>query len=152
MKMIIQKVLSAKVIFEDNSFNSIDDGLLVYLGVHKDDTEKDIDLCIKKLLGLRIFEYNEKNFEKSIIDKNFKLLVISNFTLYGDISRGRRPSFTNSANAELGKEMYDNFMNKLYNSGINCYGGIFQTHMLVESVNDGPINIVFNTKEGEWYV
>lgn len=149
MKMIIQKVLSAKVIFEDNSFNSIDDGLLVYLGVHKDDTEKDIDLCIKKLLGLRIFEYNEKNFEKSIIDKNFKLLVISNFTLYGDISRGRRPSFTNSANEELGKEMYDNFMNKLYNSGINCYGGIFQTHMLVESVNDGPINIVFDTKEGE---
>lgn len=149
MKMIIQKVLSAKVIFEDNSFNSIDDGLLVYLGVHKDDTEKDIDLCIKKLLGLRIFEYNEKNFEKSIIDKNFKLLVISNFTLYGDISRGRRPSFTNSANTELGKEMYDNFMNKLYNSGINCYGGIFQTHMLVESVNDGPINIVFDTKEGE---
>ena len=149
MKMIIQKVLSAKVIFEDNSFNSIDDGLLVYLGVHKDDTEKDIDLCIKKLLGLRIFEYNEKNFEKSIIDKNFKLLVISNFTLYGDISRGRRPSFTNSANEELGKEMYDNFMNKLYNSGINCYGGIFQTHMLVESINDGPINIVFDTKEGE---
>lgn len=149
MKMIIQKVLSAKVIFEDNSFNSIDDGLLVYLGVHKDDTEKDIDLCIKKLLGLRIFEYNEKNFEKSIIDKNFKLLVISNFTLYGDISRGRRPSFTNSANVELGKEMYDNFMNKLCNSGINCYGGIFQTHMLVESVNDGPINIVFDTKEGE---
>lgn len=149
MKMIIQKVLSAKVIFEDNSFNSIDDGLLVYLGVHKDDTEKDIDLCIKKLLGLRIFEYNEKNFEKSIIDKNFKLLVISNFTLYGDISRGRRPSFTNSANTELGKEIYDNFMNKLYNSGINCYGGIFQTHMLVESVNDGPINIVFDTKEGE---
>ena len=60
MKMIIQKVLSAKVIFEDNSFNSIDDGLLVYLGVHKDDTEKDIDLCIKKLLGLRIFEYKTK--------------------------------------------------------------------------------------------
>ena len=79
-------------------------------------------------------------------------MVISNFTLYGDISRGRRPSFTNSANAKLGKEMYDNFMNKLYNSGINCYGGIFQTHMLVESVNDGPINIVFDTKEGEWYV
>ena len=76
-------------------------------------------------------------------------MVISNFTLYGDISRGRRPSFTNSANTELGKEMYDNFMNKLYNSGINCYGGIFQTHMLVESVNDGPINIVFDTKEGE---
>ena len=62
MKMIIQKVLSAKVIFEDNSFNSIDNGLLVYLGVHKDDTEKDIDLCIKKQLGLIIFEYNENNF------------------------------------------------------------------------------------------
>lgn len=149
MKMIIQKVLSAKVIFEDNSFNSIDDGLLVYLGVHKDDTEKDIDLCVKKLLGLRIFEYSEKNFEKSVIDKNFKLLVISNFTLYGDISHGRRPSFTNSANAELGKKIYDKFMNKLYNSGIICYGGIFQTHMLVESVNDGPINIVFDTKKGE---
>ena len=149
MKMIIQKVLSAKVIFEDNSFNSIDDGLLVYLGVHKDDTEKDIDLCVKKLLGLRIFEYSEKNFEKSVIDKNFKLLVISNFTLYGDISHGRRSSFTNSANAELGKEIYDKFMNKLYNSGIICYGGIFQTHMLVESVNAGPINIVFDTKKGE---
>ena len=149
MKMIIQKVLSAKVIFEDNSFNSIDDGLLVYLGVHKDDTEKDIDLCVKKLLGLRIFEYSEKNFEKSVIDKNFKLLIISNFTLYGDISHGRSPSFTNSANAELGKEIYDKFMNKLYNSGIICYGGIFQTHMLVESVNDGPINIVFDTKKGE---
>ena len=72
MKMIIQKVLSAKVIFEDNSFNSIDNGLLVYLGVHRNDTEKDIDLCIRKLIGLRIFEDNEKNFEKSVVDKDFK--------------------------------------------------------------------------------
>ena len=152
MKMIIQKVLSAKVIFEDNSFNSIDNGLLVYLGVHRNDTEKDIDLCIRKLIGLRIFEDNEKNFEKSVVDKDFKLLVISNFTLYGNINHGRRPSFTNSANAELGKEIYDKFMDRLHNSGISCYGGIFQTHMLVESVNDGPINIIFDTKEGEWYV
>ena len=67
MKMIIQKVLSAKVIFEDNSFNSIDDGLLVYLGVHKDDTEKDIDLCVKKLLGLRIFEYSDFFYNSKLI-------------------------------------------------------------------------------------
>lgn len=88
MKMLIQRVNNAKVLFEDGTFNSIEKGLLVYLGVHNEDDLKDIQVCVRKLINLRIFEDEEGKINFSLIDKNYEVMIISNFSLYGNMKKG----------------------------------------------------------------
>ena len=152
MKLIVQRVNKARLIFEDKTSTGINKGLLVYLGIHKNDTLKDIEICIKKLVGLRIFENSEGKIDYTVRDLNYEIMIVSNFSIYGSIKKGRRPSFDNSAKAIIAKEMYDKFLLELDKEEIKYVSGRFQTYMLIESINDGPMNLIFDTREGEWYV
>ncbi|WP_156299286.1 D-aminoacyl-tRNA deacylase [Streptobacillus canis] len=148
MKMLIQRVNDAKVLFEDGTNNSIGKGLLVYLGVHNEDSLKDIQICIKKLINLRIFEDEEGKINFSLLDNNYEVMVISNFSLYGSMKKGNRPSFTESAPALKANEMYEIFLEELKKSNVKFTTGRFQTYMDVQSSNDGPMNFIFDTREG----
>ncbi|NYV27958.1 D-tyrosyl-tRNA(Tyr) deacylase [Streptobacillus felis] len=149
MKMLIQRVNNAKVLFEDGTFNSIGKGLLVYLGVHKEDDLDDIQICIKKLINLRIFEDEDGKINYSLLDKNLEIMVISNFSLYGSMKKGNRPSFTESAPALKANEIYENFLKELDKTNVSYTTGKFQTYMDVQSSNDGPMNFIFDTREGD---
>lgn len=149
MKTIIQRVDKAKVIFEDETYEEISKGLLVYVGIHKEDNLKDIEKTVNKLVDLRIFENEAGKVDYSISKMEYELLVISNFSIYGDIRKGNRPSFTNSANSEIAKNIYELFLKKLKEKNVKFKSGRFQTMMKIESINDGPFNIIFDTREGE---
>lgn len=149
MRLLVQRVKEAKVVFENDSFNEISNGLLVYLGVHKNDLEKDIDKSIDKLLKLRIFENELGKLDKSVLDLNYEIMIISNFSLYASLKKGNRPSFTETANARFAEEMYEKFIGKLIEKNVNFKSGIFQSNMKIYSVNDGPLNLILDTKEGE---
>lgn len=149
MKLIIQRVKKSKLIFENGKESSINDGLLVYVGIHIEDDLKDIELCIKKMLNLRIFENEEGKIHYSIKDLNYELMIISNFSLYGSMKKGNRPSFTISASPEKANKLYLEFLKKLDLEKIKYVSGEFQTYMKIESINDGPMNLIFDTKEGE---
>lgn len=152
MKLVIQRVNKSRVIFEDNTEVSIGKGLLVYIGIHKEDTQKDLEICVKKLIDLRIFENEEGKIDYSLRDSNYELMIISNFSIYGNIRKGRRPSFDKSAPAVYAEDMYNRFLDELSKEKILYVSGRFQTYMLIESINDGPFNIIFDTREEEWYV
>ncbi len=147
MKMLIQRVNNAKVLFEDGTYNSIEKGLLVYLGVHNEDNLKDVQICIKKLINLRIFEDEEGKINFSLLDKNYEVMVISNFSLYGKMKKGNRPSFTESASALKANEIYEEFLKELERCDVRYKSGKFQTYMDVQSSNDGPMNFIFDTRE-----
>lgn len=147
MKLVIQRVLESKVEFEDGTFNKIDKGLLVYLSVHKDDTILDLEKSCDKLVNLRVFEDEKGKLNLSIKNFNYEIMVISNFTLYGSFNKGNRPSFTKSANASFANEMYEKFLDNLRSKGIKVSNGKFQTYMKVESINDGPVNLIYDTQE-----
>ncbi|WP_064615558.1 D-aminoacyl-tRNA deacylase [Streptobacillus moniliformis] len=147
MKMLIQRVNNAKVLFEDGTFNSIEKGLLVYLGVHNEDDLKDIQVCVRKLINLRIFENEEGKINFSLIDKNYEVMIISNFSLYGNMKKGNRPSFTESATALKSNDIYEIFLKELEKNNVKYKSGRFQTYMDVQSSNDGPMNFIFDTRE-----
>ncbi|WP_073507655.1 D-aminoacyl-tRNA deacylase [Streptobacillus notomytis] len=147
MKMLIQRVNNAKVLFEDGTYNSIEKGLLVYLGVHNEDNLKDVQICIKKLINLRIFEDEEGKINFSLLDKNYEVMVISNFSLYGKMKKGNRPSFTESASVLKANEIYEEFLKELERCDVRYKSGKFQTYMDVQSSNDGPMNFIFDTRE-----
>lgn len=146
MKLIIQRVKNASVVIENLEKRSIGKGLLVYLGVHAEDTEKDVEFLVNKLINLRCFEDNNKKMNLSIIDLDLEMLIISNFSIYGDFKKGNRPSFTSSANPELANELYCKFIDKLIDNNIKFKTGEFKTEMDVYSINDGPINLIIDTK------
>lgn len=146
MKLIIQRVKSASVVIENLEKRSIGKGLLVYLGVHSEDTEKDVEFLVNKLINLRCFEDDNKKMNLSIIDLDLEILIISNFSIYGDFKKGNRPSFTFSAKHELANKLYCKFIDKLIDNNIKFKTGEFKTEMDVYSINDGPINLIIDTK------
>ena len=143
MKLIIQKVKKAKVEVKNNVVGQIDKGYMVLLGVKKRDTEKEADYLAKKLCNLRIFEDDNGKMNLSIKDVNGELLIISQFTLYGNTKEGNRPSFIEVEEPEKANELYKHFLIKCKENGIEkVEQGMFGEHMEVSLINDGPNTII----------
>jgi len=141
MKLVIQRVKQAKVSFE-NIEKNINNGIVVFIGISKDDTEKNIQYLTDKILNLRIFPDEHGKFDKSIIDINGEILVISEFTLYGNCKKGRRPDFIQAADKLLAQNLYNKFIEYLKKSNLKVETGEFGKHMLVEIHNDGPVTLI----------
>ncbi|QUB96489.1 D-aminoacyl-tRNA deacylase [Leptotrichia sp. oral taxon 221] len=145
MKIILQRVNSAKMFVNDKFMSEIKKGIVAYIGITHEDGLKEIEYCIDKLIHLRIFDDENGKLNLSLEDINGELLVVSNFTIYGNTKKGRRPSYTNSASAEKAKEVYDIFLLKLSEKGINYQTGQFQQYMRIISESDGPVNLIIET-------
>lgn len=144
MKIVIQKVKSSQVIVDDQIIGSINKGLNLLVGIALTDTEKEIDWMVKKCLELRLFSSTQggDKWEKSVQEINGEILVISQFTLYGDCKKGRRPSFSNSAPPVLAENLYNLFIEKLKLSNLKIETGKFGAMMEVKIDNDGPVTLL----------
>jgi D-tyrosyl-tRNA(Tyr) deacylase len=147
MRAVIQRVTRASVTVEGRNIGAIDAGLLVLLGVAKDDTRADADYVVDKLLALRIFEDAGGKMNLSVRETAGALLVVSQFTLYGDVRRGRRPSFDDAARPEEARAMYEYVVAQIRAAGLRCETGEFQAMMKVELVNEGPVTILLDSKK-----
>jgi len=147
MIAVIQRCSRGKVTVSEKVVGEIDNGLVILLGVQKGDTEKDVDFLVNKISGLRIFSDENDKMNLSIKDVDGSALVISQFTLCGDLKKGRRPSFVNAAPPEDGNRLYEYFMAELNQSGVQVQSGEFGAMMNVELVNDGPVTFVLNSKD-----
>ena len=125
---------------------TIDAGLLVLLGVAKDDASADAEYLAAKVVGLRIFEDENGKMNRSVVETGGAVLAVSQFTLYGDVRKGKRPSFDEAAPPQLANELYECFVRKVRGAGVKCETGRFQAMMLVELVNDGPVTILLDSK------
>ncbi|MCT4582312.1 MAG: D-aminoacyl-tRNA deacylase [Flavobacteriales bacterium] len=142
MKLLIQRVKEASVKVEAEVVGSIDQGLLVFIGIEKGDTQKDIDYLTKKVLNLRIFENDRGRIDQSIIDVEGELLLISQFTLCGNVKKGNRPSFTASAAPNEAIELYTKFIAKVKaECSLKVETGVFGAAMEVALINDGPFTL-----------
>ena len=142
MRAVVQRVSSSKVTVDGEVTGEINKGLLVLLGVTHEDTSKDVDYIIDKVLNLRIFEDENEKMNLSLKDVGGELLVVSQFTLYGDASKGRRPSYIKALGGDKATLLYDEFNNKLRDKGIEVGTGIFGADMKVSLINDGPVTIL----------
>ncbi len=142
MKVLLQRVSKASVKVEGKVEGEIGPGLLVFLGVTDSDTDEEIDYLVNKVTNLRVFNDNQGKMNLSIKDVSGDILVVSQFTLYADCQRGRRPSYTQAANPEYADEMYERFIEKIQISGVKVQSGVFGAHMEVELINDGPVTIM----------
>ena len=147
MRAIIQVVSQAKVEVENKISGQIKSGLLILLGVSKDDGEDDINYLAKKIANLRIFPDQQDKMNLSLLDINGAALVISQFTIFGDCRKGRRPSYGQSAPPQKAKELYEKFIELLVDLGIKTETGIFQAHMEVSLLNNGPITLIVDSKK-----
>ena len=140
MRALIQRVSSADVRNSEELISSISVGLLIFLGVSQNDNEGDAKYLADKILSLRIFPDTENKFNYSAIDIGAELLVVSQFTLYANTRRGRRPDFISAAKPEIAEVLYSHFISLLETSGLNIVSGEFQTDMRVSLVNTGPVS------------
>jgi D-tyrosyl-tRNA(Tyr) deacylase len=145
MRAVIQRVLRAQVSVGEEIVGKIGPGLLVLLGVTKADTQADADYLASKILGLRIFDDENGKMNLSVADTLGSVLVVSQFTLYGDVRNGKRPSFDQAAPPQLANELYEYLVVKIRESGIHCGTGRFQAIMQVELLNDGPVTILLDS-------
>jgi len=142
MKVLIQRVLQASVTVEYSNIGAIEKGLLVFVGIGKRDTEKELEWMVAKLLNLRIFPDAEGKMNLNIQEVSGELLVVSQFTLYGNTNKGNRPSFASGAPPEDAERLYDKFVEILKaQSPLKVETGQFAAHMLVSLVNDGPVTL-----------
>ena len=147
MRAVVQRVASSKVIVDESTIGEINKGLLILLGVTHEDTSKDVDYLLDKIVNLRIFEDENDKMNLSLKDVNGELLVVSQFTLYGDCRKGRRPNFTNAAKPDLATSLYEAFIDKAKKEGIKVGTGKFGAHMMVDLVNDGPVTILIDSEK-----
>jgi D-tyrosyl-tRNA(Tyr) deacylase len=138
-------VSRAEVSVGEEVVGKIGAGLLVLLGVAKSDTQADADYLAGKIIGLRIFDDENGKMNLSVADTRGSVLVVSQFTLYGDVRKGRRPSFDEAAPPELANDLYEQFVRKIREAGLVCETGRFQAMMDVELVNDGPVTILIDS-------
>lgn len=141
MRAIIQKVKKAKVEVSEKTVGEIDKGLLVFVAVTDSDDIKDVEYIKKKITKLRIFEDDDEKMNLSLKDVGGEILIVSQFTLYGDVRKGNRPSFVKSSSAQKAEEYYNLLIEKIKEDGFKVESGKFQTHMEVSLVNDGPVTI-----------
>ena len=146
MRAVVQKVKRAQVLSEGKLSGEIGQGLVVFLGVTHDDTEDDAKYLAEKVANLRIFEDSEDKLNLSVQDVGGEIMSVSQFTLYGDCRKGRRPSFTQAAKPERANELYEQFNDYLRKEGLNVATGVFQTQMEVSLVNDGPVTMLLDSK------
>ena len=150
MRAIVQRVKYSSVEFikEDAKIkNEINQGFQVLLGITHDDTDKDLDYIVDKITGLRVFEDENQKLNLSIEDISGEILLVSQFTLYGDARKGKRPSFTDAARPEVAVPLYESAIEKIKAKGINCQTGEFGADMQVTIINDGPVTIMLDSKK-----
>ena len=145
MRAVIQRVTRAKVTVDGTVTAEIERGLLVLLAIGKEDSELEADYVADKVAGLRLFEDGEGKMNRSIADAGGALLVVSQFTLYGDVRKGKRPSFDAAAPPARARELYEYFVARIRAAGLCCETGRFQEMMAVELVNDGPVTILLDS-------
>lgn len=143
MKIVLQKVKKASVSVEGKVVGEIDKGYCLLVGVHKDSTEVDAKYLAKKIAEARLFEDENEKLNLGLKDVGGSILSVSQFTLYADTKKGKRPSFTNAAGAEKANELYNRFNDYLREENIKVETGIFQTMMEVNIINDGPVTIIY---------
>lgn len=149
MRALIQRVKQAQVRVNDEQVSAIGPGILVLLGVQDGDTEKDVDYLVEKISHLRIFEDDQGKMNRSLKDLGLALMVVSQFTLLGDCSKGRRPSFTRAAPPDIAKRLYNHFIEKARASDVPTAGGKFQALMEVSLNNHGPVTLMLDTRQNE---
>lgn len=145
MRTVVQRVSRGRVTVAGEVVGAIGAGLVVLLGVAREDTPEAADYLAEKVANLRIFEDAEGRMNRSVLDAGGAVLAVSQFTLYGDARRGRRPGFDRAARPELAEPLYERFVAKLREQGLTVSTGRFQTHMEVELVNDGPVTILIDS-------
>jgi len=145
VRAVVQRVTSASVMVGGRQVGHIESGLLVLLGVAADDGSEDTAFMVRKLAGLRIFSDEDGLMNRSVADVHGAVLVVSQFTLYGDVGRGNRPSFTGAAPADYADKIYQDVCAGLQGLGLDVQNGIFGAHMEVRLVNDGPVTIIIET-------
>ena len=148
MRAVIQRAKDASVKVDDVVIGQIDHGFVILLGVTHDDTDKDIDTLVNKIIHLRVFEDEDGKMNRSLIDTNGCILSISQFTLYADTKKGRRPSFVKAAKPEYANELFELFNKKLKEVGVHVETGEFGAMMDVQLTNVGPVTIILETKDG----
>lgn len=147
MRAVIQRVSAAKVSVEQQIVGSINKGLLILLGIAQIDSKADADYLVEKIINLRIFSDENNKMNLSLLDIRGDLLVVSQFTLFGDCRRGRRPSYSDAALPQQAEELYNYFVKQAILSGVNVQTGQFQAMMNVELINDGPVTILLDSKK-----
>lgn len=147
MRAVVQRVSRAAVSVEHEVVGEIGTGFLVLLGVGEDDTQDDVNALASKIVGLRVFEDDAGKMNLSLQDTGGEMLVVSQFTLFGDCRKGRRPSFIAAARPEKANELYRSFVAQVTGQGITTQTGTFQAHMDVELVNDGPVTLLLDSRK-----
>lgn len=147
MRALVQRVAKASVEIDAGEAGSIGPGLLVLLGVSADDEESDAEYLIPKIVNLRIFADDTNRFNRSVVDVRGEVLMVSQFTLYADTRRGRRPDFTRAAPPDLAERLYEHAVSLLRETGLTVATGRFQAYMQVKSQNDGPVTIMLDSAD-----
>ena len=147
MRAVVQRVTEAKVQVADEVVGEIGRGLVVLLGVARDDSIEDGDYLVEKIVNLRIFDDEAGKMNLSLLDIEGALLVVSQFTLFGDVRRGRRPSYTDAAQPDKANQLYEHFVHRAKARQIKVQTGIFQAMMRVSLTNDGPVTILIDSKK-----
>ena len=147
MRAVVQRVLQCTVSVDGAEIGKLIKGLLVYLGVGVDDEDSDLSYMVDKFLHLRIFEDDEGKMNKSVVDVDGGICVISQFTLYGDTRKGRRPSFTAAAHPNAAERMYNKAIKMIRANGLNVATGRFGAHMKVSYTNDGPVTVILDSRK-----
>ena len=144
MRCVVQKVNESSVIVDGKVINKIGRGLMVLVGFTDTDTIDDLKYCVRKIVNLRIFEDDNDVMNRSVLDEHGEILSISQFTLYGDVKKGNRPSYVNAVNGEEAIKLYEEF-NRLLNNEVPTKPGVFGADMKVSLINDGPTTIIIDT-------
>lgn len=147
MRAVVQRVSRAQVTVADELTGTVNKGLLVLVGVTEGDTEKDAQYLADKVTGLRIFEDENGKMNLSVKDVSGEILSVSQFTLYGDCRKGKRPSFDKAARPEAANMLYEKFNELCRQQGVQVETGVFRSHMQVELVNDGPVTILLDSSK-----
>ncbi|HHY77066.1 MAG TPA: D-tyrosyl-tRNA(Tyr) deacylase [Clostridiales bacterium] len=147
MRAVVQRVKKSHVETDNKIVGEIGKGLMVLLGISEDDKIEDVEYMVEKIVNLRIFEDDENKLNLSLLDVGGEILVVSQFTLYGDCRKGRRPSFVRAARPEKAQELYDLFISKLKEKNIKTESGIFQADMTVHIENDGPVTLIVDSEK-----
>jgi D-aminoacyl-tRNA deacylase len=147
MRAVVQRVSRAQVVIDGEITGQIGLGLLILLGVGHADTEADADYLAEKIAGLRVFEDESGKMNRSVQDVGGSVLAVSQFTLYGDVRRGKRPSFDAASPPEKARQLYEFFVEQIRSTGLRCETGRFQEMMKVELVNEGPVTILLDSEK-----
>lgn len=147
MRAIIQRVNYAKLYIDEKLYSEINNGLLVYLGVHKEDKQSDLDYMVRKITGLRVFDDVNSVMNLSIKDISGDIMIVSQFTLYGDVRKGNRPNYMMSAKGDFAKKIYNQFVTEIKKQVNNVSTGVFGEDMKIEYSNDGPVTIQLDSNK-----